>query len=91
MKTELERDDIQAIADEVYNRLRPMLAAQEGGRAEDEVLDVPGLARLLKVEESWVYKKVSTKSIPHFKAGKYVRFRRAEILDWAASQTTWPR
>jgi excisionase family DNA binding protein len=42
-------------------------------------LDVPGLAALLGVPESWVYERTAARSIPFHKVGRYVRFTPADV------------
>ncbi len=37
-------------------------------------LDVPGLAALLRVPESWVYERTAAKAIHFHKVGRYIRF-----------------
>lgn len=53
----------------------------------DDILDVKGLAVYLKVTEQWVYKQVIDKSIPHFKVGKFLRFRQHSIDNWLEDQS----
>lgn len=89
MKAELEPQDIEAIAQRVVELLKPMLTGI--GKHEDDVIfDVQGLAEYLKVDTSWVYKKVSLKEIPHFHAGKYPRFKKSAIDKWIETQTVRP-
>lgn len=90
MKSELEEKDIEAIAEKVAEKLRPVLCGKGKDAAEDTIFDVPGLADYLKVDPSWVYKQVSFKAIPHFKNGKYTRFRKSAIDKWIDSQTISP-
>lgn len=52
---------------------------------QDELLTVEEIAGRLKVPVSWVYKHTQCRNgdrIPHFKAGKYLRFRESEVLAW---------
>ncbi|MDA8170486.1 MAG: helix-turn-helix domain-containing protein [Nitrospiraceae bacterium] len=82
MKNELEPQEIEAIAKRVAEILRPIIA-RNGKSAEDMIFDVASLASYLQVDESWVYKQVSLKTIPHFKAGKYIRFKKSIIDKWS--------
>ena len=89
MKLTLEAEDIAAIADTLIERLRPVLAMQ--ARPEpDRILDVKDLAGYLNVEISWIYKQVSYKAIPFFKAGKYTRFKQSAIDKWVDKKTQNP-
>ncbi len=76
-----------AVAGEVLRVLRPLL---EKGTGEDTIFDVEGLANYLRVPVSWVYNKNTLKELPHFKAGKYSRFRKRDIDQWVKSQTRLP-
>jgi len=92
MKAELTLPEelVEQLADRLTERLKPVLAGNVK-RPDDEVIfDVHGLAEYLKVDASWVYKKVSLKEIPHFHAGKYPRFKKSQIDKWIESQTVRP-
>lgn len=85
MRTVLEPEDIQAIADAVAARLSATIPTNTVAKDQEEIFDVPGLATYLKVDNSWVYKQDQYKTIPHFHAGRYPssrskRFRDAEAL-----------
>ena len=90
MKFELDQEDIEAIAQRVAEILRPMFARNGRVEAEETIFDVATLAVYLKVDESWVYKQVSLKTIPYFKTGKYTRFRKSAIDKWTESGTIKP-
>ncbi len=90
MKIELEKEDIRTIAREVVEMIKPLLKRIEKGNGNERILDVPGLADYIGVDESWVYKQVSNNSLPYFKAGRYVRFRKNQIDDWMDSQSVKP-
>jgi excisionase family DNA binding protein len=79
MRTELEAQDIEAIAQRVYDLLRPALS-NTGKRADDNtIFDVQGLADYLKVDTSWIYKQAHEGKIPCVKLGKYLRFKKSAI------------
>jgi len=51
----------------------------------EELLTVSEVAAALKVPVSWVYERTrrfGTDQMPHFKLGKYLRFRWSTIRDW---------
>lgn len=48
----------------------------------ERLLTVPELASYLQVPESWLYARTATNEIPHVRVGRYVRFRKAEIIEW---------
>ncbi len=81
MKIELEIDDIERIAEKVVEQLTPLLK-QNSKSNDNELMDVKGLAKYLKVKESWVYEKIHAKKIPFQKAGRFPRFRKKHIDKW---------
>ncbi|MDM8522792.1 helix-turn-helix domain-containing protein [Desulfococcaceae bacterium HSG8] len=44
------------------------------------------LAEILKVPKSWLYTRTKTNSIPHFRVGRYCRFRWSEVWNWLEKQ-----
>lgn len=90
MKIALDQEDIEAIAQRVAEILRPLLSRNGRVEAEDAIFDVAALAAYLKVDESWVYKQVSLKTIPYFKTGKYTRFKKSAIDKWADERAVRP-
>jgi excisionase family DNA binding protein len=88
MKSVLEPEDIQAIADAVAARLHLVMPANASGNTEEENFDVPALAAYLKVDKSWVYKQVQLKTIPHFHVGRYPRFKKSTIDKWTRENAT---
>lgn len=90
MKMILEQEDIQAIVLETIEGLKPFLIKKSSRDDDEAIYDVKWLCKYLGVDESWVYKQVSGKNIPHYKIGKYVRFRRSTIDKWLESQKVMP-
>ncbi len=84
MIIQIEEQDIERIVSAVCSRLQGIVPA---GKADSVIMDVEELAAMLKVNTSWVYKQVQFKSIPHFHAGKYPRFKRKEIDAWILEQS----
>jgi len=80
IKIRLDEEDIEAIVQRVIQALKPLLAGKTSER--DEIFTPESLAEYLKVDRSWIYKKVHDKEIPFFKNGKYVRFKKSEIDKW---------
>jgi hypothetical protein len=88
MKTELEPQDIQAIAEKVVEHLKPYLL-QRPDRQEDTVLDVPGLCEYLHVTPKWIHERTHLKEIPCYKlSNKQLRFRKKKIDKWLESLET---
>jgi excisionase family DNA binding protein len=86
----IEDKEMEEIAYKVSERLKAMLPKTEDNKQQDIIFDVKGLADYLKVEESWVYKQISLKTIPFFKVGKYTRFKKSAIDRWADNRTIKP-
>ncbi len=90
MKTELEQQDIQEIVTAVLEKIKPLLKNNSKARREDTIFTVKELAKYLKVDTSWVYKRVHLKDIPYFKLGKYPRFKKSEIDKWINEKHIMP-
>ncbi len=55
----------------------------------ERMLDIKELAERLKVPISWVYDRTRLKGpecIPHYKIGKYVRFKESEVVTFLAAR-----
>lgn len=55
------------------------------GMFDNDLLTVSEVGALLRVPISWVYERTRRRGverIPHFKLGKYLRFREPEVLNW---------
>jgi excisionase family DNA binding protein len=48
----------------------------------DDVLDVEGAMKLLRIGRNTVYDLVARNEIPHRRLGKQIRFSRAAIMRW---------
>jgi predicted DNA-binding transcriptional regulator AlpA len=51
----------------------------------EELMMVGDVAQFLQVKNSWIYGRTRRRGkarLPHIKLGKYLRFRKAEILRW---------
>lgn len=72
---------VDLIADTVIEKLKPLITGN--GKQEDGIIfDVSGLAQYLKVKKQWVYERVHYNTVPHYKVGKYPRFRKSKIDEW---------
>ncbi len=90
MKTELETEDIDAIAEAVVMKISARLKdiLPSTGLIEDDVMTVDEVAHFFKVKTSRIYSWVNdTKhglnDFPFYKAGSSLRFSRKEIVEWA--------
>lgn len=82
MKIDLEPQDIQMIAEKVVELLTPRLNINN---QPEETFHKKALADYIQVNVSWIDKNLHI--IPHFKLGKYVRFRRSHIDKWVEGIT----
>lgn len=86
MHTELEAEDIQAIADKVVERLQPFLARMGRREEEDELMDAQALSKYMGVSVEFIYKLVQNKEIPHIKRGnRLLLFRKRATDKWLDS------
>lgn len=75
---------VDAIAEAVVQRIKPMMATT--GTVPDAIMDVKGLAAYLGIREQRVYEAANLGTIPYFKVGKYLRFKRSTVDRWIESQ-----
>lgn len=55
----------------------------------EKLLDIRELADRLRVPVSWVYDRTRLKGpehIPHYKIGKYIRFKESEVATYLAAR-----
>ncbi len=90
MKFEVESSDVERIAAKVAEMIKPMLPRTQKQDELDTVFNVKEVAAYLKVNTSWIYKAVSLKTIPYFKAGKFPRFRKRQIDQWIETKAVRP-
>ena len=76
-----EEELINMIAVEVVKATKPLLSANKS-EDDNSLLTVESLAAYLNVKKQWVYEKVHCNEIPHYKVGKYPRFKKEKIDDW---------
>ncbi|UCE55768.1 MAG: helix-turn-helix domain-containing protein [Desulfobacterales bacterium] len=51
----------------------------------NRLITVDELANLLSVSKGWIYartRKKGPQTIPHIKAGRYIRFESEQVMDW---------
>lgn len=91
MRTTLEPEDIQAIASEVAEMLRPLLAGNGKHEGPDKVFDKKALSEYLLISSSTISKMIVNKEIPYFKIqpgqSGGVRFYKRDIDRWISRQT----
>lgn len=53
----------------------------------ENLMDVGGLAEVLRVKKSWIYDNYLKLGIPFVKVGKGVRFRPSEVERWLGERS----
>jgi excisionase family DNA binding protein len=75
MKTILDQEDVELIAQRVVEMIKPLLCAKE--ESGEVIFSVEELAEYLRVSVKWVYEH--TCDLPYFKLGGLLRFKKTEI------------
>ena len=59
----------------------------------EPLLDVTAASKVLGVPKSWVYARVESPEcdLPHFKLGRYIKFRESELLSYIEKNRSGPR
>jgi excisionase family DNA binding protein len=90
MKTQSEREDIEAIAQRVVELLKPYLLGREETKVPPDLSKLSGhfmtisqLAEYLKISKSTIYIWIYKGKIPYAKVGKMVRFKTEDIEQWS--------
>lgn len=63
----------------------------EGFEDLEGLVGITDVAALLGVPSSWIYERTATGAIPHYRVGRYVRFRISEIDQWLAQHSVGPK
>jgi len=80
---------IEDIIPKIKNVLENIIGFNSNTDVSDEILTPDDLASIWKVPKSKIYgltMKTGPGSIPRFKIGRHLRFKRSEIDRWAAKQ-----
>lgn len=65
------------------DRIEKLIGEMSGERTDNDfVLDVKQAAKFTHLSESRIYKFTSQKEIPHYKKGKRLYFKKAELREW---------
>jgi excisionase family DNA binding protein len=57
---------------------------------DDPLFDMEEAARYLRMSKRWVKGQLAEGTIPRTKLGRLVRFRKSDLDNWIASNTTTP-
>ncbi len=87
MQVNITTDElVTEIVQKVITELKSFLTE---GRVTEEIMDIDALSVYLKVTKSWIYQ--NQKSLPHFRVGRFIRYRKSEIDRWLETQKIPPR
>jgi excisionase family DNA binding protein len=68
---------------------RKQVIGSGNGNGEDSFLNILEAAQLLNQHDSWIYRRTmknGKESIPHYRFGGLLRFKKSELLEWAESK-----
>jgi excisionase family DNA binding protein len=54
--------------------------------SDDDDMDIDQASKLLKKSKSTIYRYTCNNTIPYYKIGKSLRFRKSELLEWIKDQ-----
>lgn len=83
--------ELDAFAAAVAAHLAAAMPAPAPARDPEALLEARAAAELLAVPPSWLRAEARAGRVPHRRFGKYVRFDRVELLEWADRQARGPR
>ncbi len=55
------------------------------------IIDIEEVCKILRVKKSWVYDRTYRDEIPHYRAGRLLRFDLEKVLEWWADYERGPR
>lgn len=92
MKAELNipPELVGAIADALMARLKPIITGLQANPSQaDDLMGVAELGKYLGgVSKDWIYQRTAGNEIPFLKVGHMIKFRRSDIDQWLAKQST---
>lgn len=85
MELKMNQQDLQVLAAEVVEMLKPHLQVLKKPDNEEVIMGVQELAVYLGMSDKWVYDQTSSQRIPYFKLGAILKFRKTVIDKWMRS------
>ena len=87
MKTELEPQDIEAIAAKVIDKLKPLLSGNGKDEIGDTLMTIEETAQFLRTSKQQIYQWTNNSAhglndFPFLKAGRLLRFSKKAVLKW---------
>src|SRR6185436_14887440 len=78
-------EELEALVKKVLTDvLGPVLAKSESGilKPPSEIMNLKQVSELLNLAPQTIYGHTSKRTIPHYKKGKRIYFKREELLEW---------
>jgi excisionase family DNA binding protein len=76
----IEKDEFKVLLRQLLIEL--LIEEKIGVKNENYLINVQEAAALLNLAVATIYEKASQKSIPHYKHGKKIMFKKSELLAW---------
>lgn len=71
-----------AVSNVLENRIKVQPAGSAPSQEEKPYMNIAEVAAYTRLAKQTIYQKTSTRSIPHYKRGSRLIFRRSEIDQW---------
>ncbi len=81
----ITEEELESLLKRVLNEvLQPLLIKGDSGiiKSANEVMGMKDASAFLNLSTSSLYKHTSSRTIPHYKRGKKIYFKREELLEW---------
>jgi excisionase family DNA binding protein len=76
---QMDREEFRSFLKEAF---RDLLSDERIINTDKDLLNVKEAAAFLNLAVTTLYEKTSERTIPHYKNGKKITFRRAELIEW---------
>lgn len=80
---QMDREEFRSFLRET---LKDLLLEERVIVPEKDLLTIKEAAAFLNLAVNTLYEKTSERSIPHYKNGKKITFKRAELIEWIQSR-----
>ncbi|NUM58137.1 MAG: helix-turn-helix domain-containing protein [Bdellovibrionaceae bacterium] len=54
----------------------------------EQYLNIDQVAEFLQLPKSWIYERTRNNTIPHYKMGKYLRFKKSDLDTWISKNSS---
>jgi excisionase family DNA binding protein len=81
---QLNRDELKSLLKEVLKEI--MSETKTDTENKTTLINIQEAAALLNLAVGTIYEKTSEKTIPHYKHGKKIMFKKSELLAWVEAR-----